>query len=180
VYPSPSKATLGFSEYSNIQPKTLCGNVSFPVLCSTPTKSSSVVFQKNMFEYLLAAVGAYVGWCLVCLELNYRKASSMGIPVIRLPIDFLNMPFQVIEPHIFKLIDLLPASVKRSLPTFVPYLRRGWFFLDKAESHLRYGSVFAFVTPRSIWVQVCDSEAIHDIFSRRLDFLRPQENYSMI
>jgi hypothetical protein len=130
-----------------------------------------------MLEYFIAVVGAYVGYSFICLEHNYRRASAMGIPLVRLPVDPLNIPFQVLEPHLFKILDLLPSNV---LPNFVPYLRRGWFFFDKADSHLRYGPIFALITPRGIHVQVCDSEAIHDIFSRRLDFVRPSENYSEI
>lgn len=128
-----------------------------------------------MIEYIVAAIAAYLGWTLVCLELNYRRALPIGIPLVRVPVDPLNLLFQVVEPHLFKLFDLLPSSL---LPTFVPYLRRGWFFLDKADSHLRYGPIFSVVTPRGLHIQVADSEAIHDIFSRRLDFIRPNENYS--
>lgn len=141
-------------------------------LCSTATLLQSLPI---MFEYLIGAVALYMGYSLVCLELNYRRALSMGIPLVRLPIDPLNVPFQVIEPHLFKLLDLLPPN---ALPVFVRYMRRGWFFPDKADSYLRYGPIFAFVTPRGIHIQVCDSEAIHDIFTRRLDFVRPSENYS--
>lgn len=99
----------------------------------------------------------------------------MGFPLVRVPVDPLNIPFQVLEPHLFALLDLLlPSTV---LPTFGPYLRRGWFFRDKAEPHLRYGPMFAIVTPRGFHIQICDLESIHDMFSRRLDFVRPVENY---
>lgn len=131
-----------------------------------------------MFEYVVAAIAAYIGWSLVCLEVNYRKALSMGIPLIRMPIDPLNVPFQIIEPHVFKVIHSLPVSVQDRLPAVVKYMRRGWFFYDKADSHIRYGPAFAFVTPRNSWVQVCESEANYDIFSRRLEFIRANENYS--
>jgi hypothetical protein len=57
-------------------------------------------------------------------------------------------------------------------------MRRDWFFLDKADSHLRYGPVWAVVSPGGIHMQICDSEAIHDMFDRRHDFIRPSENYS--
>ncbi|KAF2712771.1 cytochrome P450 [Pleomassaria siparia CBS 279.74] len=130
-----------------------------------------------MMEYLVAAVGLYLGFNFICLELNYRRALTMGIPLVRVPVDPLNIPFQVFEPHLFKLLDLLPSD---ALPIFVRYLRRGWFFVDKADSHLRYGPIFACITPRGIHVQVCDSEAIHDMFARRLDFIRPTENYKLL
>jgi hypothetical protein len=129
-----------------------------------------------MFEYLLAILFLYIGWCFICLELNHRDASSMRIPLVRIPIDPLNVFFMILEPHLFKLIDVLPQSL---IPHFVRYMRRGWFFLDKSDSHLRFGPIWACVTPRGIHIQVCDSEAIHDIFDRRYDFIRPVENYSM-
>jgi hypothetical protein len=97
-----------------------------------------------MIEYMLVVVAAHVGWSLVCLEINYRRALPIGIPLLRMPVDPLNIPFQVIEPHISKVIDRLPSVARRLLPNSVPYLRRGWFFIDKAKSHVRYGPVFAF------------------------------------
>lgn len=33
---------------------------------------------------------AYFGWSVICLELNVRKARSLNIPVVRLPIDPVN------------------------------------------------------------------------------------------
>jgi hypothetical protein len=129
-----------------------------------------------MFEYVLAIVFLYIGWSFICLELNHRDASSMRIPLVRIPVDPLNVFFMILEPHLFKLIDVLPQSL---VPQFVRYMRRGWFFLDKSDSHLRFGPIWACVTPRGIHIQICDSEAIHDMFNRRYDFIRPVENYSM-
>jgi hypothetical protein len=130
-----------------------------------------------MFLILVgSALTAYATWSLVCLEVNYRRASKMGIPLVRLPIDPLNILFQVLEPHFWRVLDALP--VKLPLPTFARYARRGWFFRDKAQSHLRYGPIWALVTPCDIHVQVCDSEANHNIFARRNDFVRPSKMYS--
>ncbi len=89
----------------------------------------------------------------------------MGIPLVRLPVDPLNLPC---------LLDRLPFD----WGTFGRYSRRGWHFHDKAESHLHYGPVWALVTPRDIYVYVADPDAIHDIFLRRADFLRPSKMYS--
>ncbi|KAF2821233.1 cytochrome P450 [Ophiobolus disseminans] len=130
-----------------------------------------------MIEHVLALLGLYVGWAFICLELNHKRASVMRIPLVRVPIDPLNLFFMVLEPHIFRIIDLLPPSI---LPNFVQYMRRGWFFLDKADAHLKYGPMWASVTPRGIHIQICDSEAIHDMFNRRYDFIRPSENYKLL
>lgn len=128
-----------------------------------------------MFQYLAAAAALYMGWCFICLERNIKRASSMQTPLVRLPIDPLNLLWQVFGTHVFKIVDLLPPIL---LPRFVRYMRRGWFFGDKADSHLRYGPVWALVSPGGIHIQLCDAEAIQDIFDRRYDFIRPSEMYS--
>jgi hypothetical protein len=110
------------------------------------------------------------------MEINYLRASTMGIPLVRLPIDPLNGPWLILEPPLCRLLDCLPFD----WGTFGRYSRRGWHFHDKADSHLHYGPVWALVTPRDIWLSIADPDAIHDIFSRRTDFLRPSKNYSKL
>lgn len=46
-----------------------------------------------MLQYVIAVVVVYMGYNLVCLEQNYRRASAMGIPLVRVPIDPLNILF---------------------------------------------------------------------------------------
>lgn len=125
-------------------------------------------------QALLALACAYLVWSLAAMEVNYRRASSMGIPLIRLPVDPLNLPWLVIEGPLWRILDTLPLD----WGTFRRYSRRGWHFYDKAESHLRYGPVFALVTPRDVYVYVADPSAISDIFQRRADFQRPSKMYS--
>lgn len=108
------------------------------------------------------------------MEINYRRASSMSIPLIRLPVDPMNMLWLILEPPLWRLLDRFPFD----WGTFGRYSRRGWHFHDKAKSHLLYGPVWALVTPCDIYVYVADPEAIHDIFVRRGDFLRPSKMYS--
>lgn len=36
-----------------------------------------------MLEYLIALLALYVGWSLLCLEINYRRYSAIGVPLIR-------------------------------------------------------------------------------------------------
>lgn len=130
-----------------------------------------------MIVQILLGLGvAYLAWSLVAMEFNYRRASSMGIPLVRLPIDPLNIPWLILEPPLWRLLDRLPFS----WGNFRRYSRRGWHFHDKAESHLHYGPIWALVTPRDIYVYVADPDAIHDIFLRRGDFLRPSKMYSML
>ena len=109
------------------------------------------------------------------MEINYRRAASMSIPLVRLPIDPENIVWLVLEPHLWRLLDRLPFS----FGNFGRYSRRGWHFRDKAKSHLRYGPAWALVTPAGVHVYVADPDAVQDIFNRRGDFLRPSKMYSM-
>ena len=119
---------------------------------------------------------AYVLWSLVCLERNVRRARSMGIPVIRMPIDPMNVPWLVLEPLLFRLLDRLPFNYG----SFGRYSRRGWQFKDKARSHIELGPVWALVTPREIYVWIADLDAINDVFARKADFVRPAQLYSKL
>ncbi|KAI9789936.1 MAG: hypothetical protein M1816_005705 [Peltula sp. TS41687] len=127
-------------------------------------------------QLLLGLVVAYISWSFVAMEINYHRASSMGIPLVRLPVDPLNIAWIIVEPSLWRLLDRLPIN----WGTFGRYSRRGWQFDVKAESHLRYGPIWALVTPANIWVYVADPDAIHEIFNRRADFLRPGKMYKVL
>ena len=173
-----------FHEIHPLHPQRVCNTFLLPLVPSLiplnlplPHHSLRTTAGNRaiiMIEYLISLVGLYIGWSLISLELNHRRAKSIDIPLIRIPIDPLNLPFQILEPHMFKLLDLFFST----LPDSIGFMRRGWFNIEKADPHLRYGPIFALVTPRSVHLHVCDAEAIHDMFSRRQDFRRPSEYYS--
>ncbi|MCJ1312047.1 hypothetical protein MMC25_005721 [Agyrium rufum] len=110
------------------------------------------------------------------LETNYRRALTMDIPLVSLPVDPLNVVWAITEPLIWRFLDLFPVD----WGTFRKYSRRGWHFEDKAASHEKYGPVWAIVTPRDIWIHVADPIAIQEVFARREDFLRLPEMYRML
>ena len=122
---------------------------------------------------LTALVCSYVLWTCIALEVNYRRAKSMGIPLIRIPVDFLNIPWQVVEHQIWAITDFL----RLPLPRCARYMRRGWHFADKSKTHQELGPLYALVTPRDIYVGICDAEAVNQVLSRRQDFPRPAKNY---
>ncbi|RAL08037.1 cytochrome P450 [Aspergillus homomorphus CBS 101889] len=131
---------------------------------------------------LLKALGllvlSYLGWSLVSMEKNYRRASAMNIPLVRIYIDPMNPLWVVLEPIVWSWLDRLPINWRNY--TFGRYSRRGWYFADRGESHRRYGPIWAIVTPRDVYVQVADSKAIHEIFQRRTDFIRPSHLYKVL
>lgn len=127
-----------------------------------------------IIEILLGLILAIFTWSMVAMEINYRRASTMGIPLVRLPVDPINLAWILTERPIFSILDRLPIN----WGTFGRYARRGWHFKDKSYSHVKYGPIWAHVTPSDIYVSVADPEAIHNIFMRRGDFLRPSKMYS--
>ncbi|THC88324.1 hypothetical protein EYZ11_012230 [Aspergillus tanneri] len=132
-----------------------------------------------MFLQLLGLLAlAYLVWGLVTVEINYRRASAMGIPLVRLYVDPQNSLWMVFEPIVWPWLERLPINWRNY--SFGRYSRRGWYFADRGESHQRYGPIWAIVTPRDIYINVADSEAIHDIFQRRADFIRPSKMYKVL
>lgn len=104
------------------------------------------------------------------LQACFTNAYTSGSPSHR-P---LHVVWIIVEPTLWRFLDRLPIN----WGVFGRYSRRGWHFYDKAESHLRYGPIWALVTPCDIYVYVADPNAIHDVFIRREDFLRPSKMYS--
>lgn len=129
-----------------------------------------------ILEILVTSVLGYLLWSLIAMEINYKRATAMGIPLVRLPVDPMNLAWLVIEPSLWRVLDKIPID----WGTFGRYSRRGWHFHDKAFSHLKYGPVWALVTPCDIYIYFADPDAIHDIFTRRGDFLRPSKMYSKL
>ncbi|KAJ6015100.1 cytochrome P450 [Penicillium herquei] len=128
-----------------------------------------------VLQVLALLVLTYLIWSLVAMEINYRRASSIGIPRIRMCVDGSNLLWQFSESYVWGLLDLLGLELGN-----FRYSRRGWATYDKAKTHIRHGPAWALVTPRRVYVYVVDSEAINDIFQRRSDFLRPTEAYKIL
>ena len=77
------------------------------------------------------------------MEMNYQRAKSTGIPLVRLRKDSEKIIWLVLGPHFWRLLDRLAIDQG----TFGRYSSRGWHFRDMAKSHLRYGPAWALVTP---------------------------------
>lgn len=132
-----------------------------------------MAFVHILFFSAFIPACVYTLWSLATLVANYRRARTMEIPIILQPVSQNNILWMVFESHVFRLLDKLPIGLGN-----FKYSRRGWFFADKASSHLRLGPAYSIVTPREVGVFVADPQAINSIFSRRGDFLRPIHMYS--
>lgn len=126
---------------------------------------------------LQAFFGFGLAWLLYnasSLMLNIRRARTMNVPIVVVPISPTNVLWIIVEPLFFRVLDALP------LPrgNFSRYGRRGWHFYEKASSHMELGDAWALVTTRETFLHICDPEAINDVFARRQDFIRPVQFYS--
>ncbi|TEY42790.1 hypothetical protein BOTCAL_0380g00110 [Botryotinia calthae] len=68
------------------------------------------------------------------------------------------MIWLILEPSLWRLLNRLPID----FGNFGHYSRRGWHFHDKATSHLKYGPVYALVTPCDVYVYCAGPDAIHE------------------
>lgn len=132
-----------------------------------------------LLEVLLTVAVAYIVYTFICLETNTRKARAMNVPFIRIPIDVHNVFWLIFQPLVWRILAWVPVQ-SSSWPDFVRFSRRGWHFQDKSRTHLRFGPVWALVTPVAVHLHFADPHAIQDIFSRRHDFVRPVEDYKLL
>ncbi|KAI3390266.1 hypothetical protein diail_10733, partial [Diaporthe ilicicola] len=130
-------------------------------------------------KLLVGSVLAYLGWSIISLERNVRKARSLDIPVVRLPIDPVNFLWIFLQGHVWNLLDRLPIAWS-SYPDFIRFSYRGWQFREKSSPAVRFGPVWALVTPVTFYLQFTDPDAINELFSRRADFIRPVKNYKLL
>ncbi|KAI4096037.1 MAG: hypothetical protein LQ344_001271 [Seirophora lacunosa] len=125
--------------------------------------------------FLLVPLTASLGTVLLILYrllVNYNAARRTGLPIIVLPVDCGNPLWLILDRKIAQWVRRLPVGSG----TFTRFNWRGWEIWDRYHAHQELGDAFLFVTPGKNYLQLCDAEAVSDIFQRRADFLRPPES----
>ena len=117
----------------------------------------------------LLGIGLYV---LYGLLVNYNAARKTGLPLIVLPFDCGNPLWLIIDRKVVQFIRRIPLCSG----TFTRFNWRGWEIWDRYRAHEQLGDAIFFVTPGKNYLQLCDAEAVSEIFQRRADFLRPPES----
>lgn len=110
-------------------------------------------------------------YVLYGLSVNYNAARKTGLPLIVLPFDCGNPLWLVIDRKIVQLVRRIPLCSG----TFTRFNWRGWEIWDRYRAHQQLGDAIFFVTPGKNYLQLCDAEAVSEIFQRRADFPRPPE-----
>ena len=105
------------------------------------------------------------------LLVNYNAARKTGLPLIVLPFDCGNPLWLIIDRKIVQLVRRIPFCSG----TFTRFNWRGWEIWDRYRAHQQLGDAIFFVTPGKNYLQICDAEAVSEIFQRRADFCRPPE-----
>jgi cytochrome P450 len=127
----------------------------------------------------LALITPLIGWILYvvyCLAVNYSKARKTGLPLVILPIDSGNPLWMSIDTRVLPFFRRLPFGFKN----FTRFNWRGWEIEDRYKAHQELGDAFIFVTPGKNWLQLCNAEAVADIFARKGEFTRPTEMLEML
>lgn len=106
------------------------------------------------------------------LLVNYNAARKTGLPLIILPFDSGNPLWMIIDRKIVQFIRRIPLCSG----TFTRFNWRGWEIWDRYRAHQQLGDAIFFVTPGKNYLQLCDAEAVSEIFQRRADFPRPTES----
>lgn len=123
---------------------------------------------------VIALLALFLGWVfyvLYGLKVNYDDARKTGLPLIVLPFDSANPLWMVVDRKVVQLVRQIPFCSGN----FTRFNWRGWEIHDRYRAHQQLGDALLFVTPGKIYLQLCDAEAVSEIFQRRTDFPRPPE-----
>lgn len=119
----------------------------------------------------LLAVALAVFYILYGLKVNYNDVRKICLPIIVLPFDSANPLWMIIDRKVVQLVRRIPSCSGN----FTRFNWRGWEIHDRYRAHQQLGDALLFVTPGKMYLQLCDAEAVSEIFQRRSDFPRPPE-----
>ena len=122
-----------------------------------------------LYTFLLLLPVLWSLYNAYCLLLNYRRASSLNVPAVWVPISPDNPLWIALQTAFSPLFKHVPFDAF----SFTRYCRLGWEFHDRFKTHQRLGDAWMLVTPNKNWLYVAQAEAAFDIFSRGREFGRP-------
>ncbi|KAL8635664.1 MAG: hypothetical protein Q9228_006869 [Teloschistes exilis] len=124
----------------------------------------------------LAVALSTVFYVLYGLLVNYKAARETGLPLIVLPVDCGNPLWLIVDRKIVQFMRRIPFCSG----TFTRFNWRGWEIWDRYRAHEELGDAILLVTPGKNYLQLCNADAVSDIFQRRADFLRPPAATEML
>lgn len=148
---------------------------SYPLIFPSPFSPITDAFLPFVLLPLSLSLGTVL-YVLYGLLVNYNAARKTGLPFIVLPFDSGNPLWLIIDRKIVQFVRRIPFCSG----TFTRFNWRGWEIWDRYRAHQQLGDAIFFVTPGKNYLQLCDAEAVSDIFQRRAGFPRPPESTGKI
>ena len=129
-----------------------------------------------IYQLITVPAIAWLIYSTICLIINIRRARTIGLPTIILPISPNNILWVLCEPFVLPIIDCLPFS----FGNFRRYCNREWRYTEKYRPHLKLGDAWILVSPDANVLCLSNPEVVEELFLRRWDFKRPLHLYSKI
>ncbi|KAK8127192.1 hypothetical protein PG984_008300 [Apiospora sp. TS-2023a] len=129
----------------------------------------------NLVLILTTLAFAWWIYSMLCLLRNYLIARKIGIPIRVLFIASNNPFWMLVDTSVVTLLCKLLPFLRNS--SFARYNWRGWEVQDKCRSALEMGTAWVLVTSNYNAIQLCDPDALMDVFRRKNDFPRPLQFY---
>ncbi|KAJ3533382.1 hypothetical protein NM208_g8017 [Fusarium decemcellulare] len=123
----------------------------------------------SLWSAIGACLLAYTGLNFILLIHNYRKAKTVGLPVLITPIDPSNVPYMLCSSW---LEPLLRKVLPFGLGNFVEYNSRDWNYDKINDLQERIGDTFIIASPKQIRVFTGNAKASDDLCRRRRDFVK--------
>lgn len=116
---------------------------------------------------------AFSSWLVFKIGQNYNTARKIGLPILVTPVAITGLIWQLFEYRLRPLLRRVPFG----LCSFIDYSGLEWMWRERYTFHERLGPAFIVVTPSEVMIVIADSDAAHDMLSRRKDFVKPRELY---
>lgn len=116
---------------------------------------------------------------LVVLYLIWAQNQLRWCPQDGLALDRRSVCPSIVQTHCGWFIDWKVVQLIRRIPlcsgNCTRFNWRGWEIHDRYRAQRQLGDALLFVPLGKIYLQLCDAEAVSEIFQRRTDFPRPPE-----
>ena len=138
------------------------------VSIESPFRRPPSMAPMAMLVPILIILFALPCWTAYNIYLNYRRALTIGLPIVITPVDPLNPLWIFARPYLVDFLSHLPFG----LGEFAGYSYLGWAWKDQYAMQARYGDAFTIVTSRETQVFVADAKAADEILTRRKAFFK--------
>ncbi|KAH7262312.1 cytochrome P450 [Fusarium tricinctum] len=133
--------------------------------------------MQTIILFGLTAVSYLVYTYISGLQGNIAAARKSGLPYIVAPFSPVFLPWILTYKAWVPIVRLFPKPLwDRWLEVCTP----GFSYRTRHDAFARHGDVFLIVSPKMIFMMVCNAEAVHQVTSRREHFPKWVETYEIL